>query len=92
MSILDEYRTLEHALKAYQDRLEWLKNSEELCRDLVFEQKLLTLLNHHSMRIEDLLSFIPRTVQQPMLCVREKSAAYKVCGPAKRKAGRPRKA
>ncbi|WP_459749456.1 hypothetical protein [Pseudomonas sp. 3A(2025)] len=67
-------------MKAYKDRLELLKHSEELSRHLVFEQKLLTLLNHYSMGFEHVMSFIPRTVQQSMR------------PPGKRKAGRPRKA
>lgn len=90
MSILNEYRKLEHALKAHQDRLESLRHNEELGRDLAFEQKLLTLLKRHSRSIEDLLIFIPGALQASMPNLRETKAGYKACAPAKRKAGRPR--
>lgn len=90
MSILNEYRKLEYALKACQDRLESLKHSEQLAKDLAFEQKLLALLKRHSMGIEDLLSFIPKAAQQSMLNLREESTAYKTSLAGKRKAGRPR--
>lgn len=90
MSILNEYRKLEQALKACQERLESLKHSEQLSRDLAFEQKLLTLLKRHSMGIEDLLVFIPKATRQCVPTLQEESPAYKACPPVQRKAGRPR--
>ncbi|WP_156684128.1 hypothetical protein [Pseudomonas sp. Leaf127] len=77
MSILNEFRALEQALQTQQDRLESLKHNEQLSRELAFEQKLLTLLKRHNMGLEQLLGFIPRSLQQPPPNLCEPSAVYK---------------
>ncbi len=77
MSILNEFRALQQALKIQQDRLESLKHDEQLSNELAFEKKLLTLLKRHNLQLEQLSGFIPGSLLQPSPDLREPSAVYK---------------
>jgi hypothetical protein len=90
MSKLKEYREIERALQAYQERLKSLENNEQLTKYLEFERKLTALMKRYSMGIADLVDFLNLPLKHAGLSVKEKSMKYGYSGRKTRKNTFPR--
>jgi hypothetical protein len=76
MSKLKEFREIERALAAYQERLKALEANEQLTKHLEFERKLSALMKRYSMGIADLVDFLNLPLKHASLCVQERSSFY----------------
>lgn len=77
MSKLKEYREMENALQWHLERLEVLKNSAELVKELEFEKNLITLLDRYSKKMEDLIAFARPPAHWSEWHTREKRSTYR---------------
>ncbi|RRV06796.1 hypothetical protein EGJ27_13650 [Pseudomonas sp. v388] len=80
MSKLKEYREIERALKAHQERLKSLETNEQLTRYLEFERKLTALMKRYSMGIADLVDYLNLPLKHAGLSVKEKPIKYGYSG------------
>lgn len=77
MSKLKEYRELERALLANQEKLRVLEANEQLTQYLEFERKLTTLMKRYSMGISDLVDFLNVPLRHAGLSVQERGGTYR---------------
>lgn len=58
MSLINEYRQTEGAIKELQDRLESLKNNEGLQKEMEFEDKLRGLMGEYQKSLRDVIALL----------------------------------
>jgi hypothetical protein len=58
MSLINEYRATEDAIKELQGRLASLKNDDRLQTELEFEEKLRTLMGEYSKSLRDIIAIL----------------------------------
>lgn len=61
MSLINEYRATEEAIKELQSRLAGLSNDERLKRELEFEEKLRALMEEYGMGLRNIQSILDPT-------------------------------
>ncbi|WP_426160370.1 histone-like nucleoid-structuring protein MvaT [Pseudomonas sp. TSRC2-2] len=63
MSLINEYRATEEAIKELQGRLESLKTNDGLQKEIEFETKLKTLMGEYSKSLRDVIALLdPKAV------------------------------
>lgn len=75
MSLINEYRATESAIKELQERLKNLSQDDKLQTELEFEGKLRTLMGEYSKSLRDILALL-----DPESKVKAPRAAVKVTG------------
>nr|WP_192963449.1 histone-like nucleoid-structuring protein MvaT [Pseudomonas fluorescens]CEK42285.1 transcriptional regulator MvaT, P16 subunit [Pseudomonas fluorescens SBW25] len=58
MSLINEYRQTEEAIKELQTRLESMKNDGGLQREMEFEEKLRSLMGEHQKSLRDIIALL----------------------------------
>ncbi len=58
MSLINEYRTTEQAIKELQERLQSLSADDRLKKELEFDQKLRSLMAEHGKSLRDVISLL----------------------------------
>lgn len=58
MSLINEYRQTEEAIKELQTRLEDMKNDSRLQREMEFEEKLRALMGEHQKSLRDVIALL----------------------------------
>lgn len=77
MSKLKEYRELERALQAHQEKLKIMETNEQLTRYLEFERKLTTLMKRYRMGLSDLVDYLNVPLKHAGLSVQERAGKYR---------------
>ncbi len=58
MSLINEYRATEEAIKELQERLKSLEQDDKLKKELEFEEKLRTLMGTYQKSLRDVISLL----------------------------------
>ncbi|AMO78649.1 MULTISPECIES: histone-like nucleoid-structuring protein MvaT [Pseudomonas] len=58
MSLINEYRATEEAIKELQERLKSLEKDDKLKKELEFEEKLRTLMGSYGKSLRDILALL----------------------------------
>lgn len=58
MSLINEYRATEEAIKELQSRLKNLSNDDRLKKELVFEEKLRELMGEYQKSLRDIIALL----------------------------------
>lgn len=58
MSLINEYRATEEAIKELQDRLNNLKNNDELKKEMEFEEKLRNVMGEYGKSLRDIIALL----------------------------------
>lgn len=71
MSLINEYRSTELAIKELQERLASLQNNESMKKELEFDEKLRALMGEYGKSPRDIITILDphaysRTTQQPV--------------------------
>lgn len=99
MSLINEYRATEEAIKELQERLKSLEQDDKLKKELEFEEKLRTLMGTYQKSLRDVISCsirTPRSARAPApprrlpASARARSSSTRTRTPAK--SSRPRAA
>ncbi|MGE8066169.1 histone-like nucleoid-structuring protein MvaT [Pseudomonas sp. NPDC089569] len=65
MSLINEYRATEEAIKELQSRLESLKTNDGLQKEIEFETKLKSLMGEYSKSLRDIIALLdPKAVSK----------------------------
>ena len=66
MSLVQEYRATEDAIKELQQRLAGMKESEGMKKELEFEEKLKALMSEHGKNLRDIIVLLdPSSLPKP---------------------------
>jgi len=66
MSLINEYRNTEQAIKELQDRLESLSGDDRLKRELEFDTKLRELMGEYGKSLRDVIAILdPEATKRP---------------------------
>lgn len=99
MSLINEYRATEEAIKELQERLKSLEQDDKLKKELEFEEKLRTLMGTYQKSLRDVISLLDpdakigkstRTAKRLPASARARSSSTRTRTPAK--SSRPRAA
>jgi hypothetical protein len=58
MSLINEYRATEEAIKELQDRLNNMKDNDELKKEMEFEEKLRNLMGEYGKSLRDIIALL----------------------------------
>ncbi|NWC84215.1 H-NS histone [Pseudomonas putida] len=58
MSLINEYRATEEAIKELQDRLNNMKDNDELKKEMEFEEKLRNLMGEYGKSLRDIIALM----------------------------------
>ena len=80
MSLINEYRATEEAIKELQARLKNLSQDDKLQTELEFEGKLRTLMGEYSKSLRDIIALLDPEVQnQSTTRRRSKNYRHQAC-------------
>lgn len=81
MSLINEYRATEEAIKELQARLKNLSQDDKLQTELEFEGKLRTLMGEYSKSLRDIIALLdPESkVKAPRGAVRQENYRHQAC-------------
>ncbi len=69
MSLINEYRATEEAIKELQERLKSLSEDDKLKKELEFEGKLRELMGEYQKSLRDIIALLdPAQQQEPSRC------------------------
>ncbi|EOG1042952.1 histone-like nucleoid-structuring protein MvaT [Pseudomonas aeruginosa] len=70
MSLINEYRATEEAIKELQGRLKNLENNDQLKKELEFSEKLRELMGQYGKSLRDVIAILdPESARKPRLAV-----------------------
>ncbi|MEA8592622.1 DNA binding protein [Pseudomonas aeruginosa] len=70
MSLINEYRATEEAIKELQGRLKNLENNDQLKKELEFSEKLRELMGQYGKSLRDIVAILdPESARKPRLSV-----------------------
>ncbi|MBI6601027.1 histone-like nucleoid-structuring protein MvaT [Pseudomonas sp. S4_EA_1b] len=70
MSLINEYRATEEAIKELQGRLKNLENNDQLKKELEFSEKLRELMGQYGKSLRDIIAILdPESARKPRLAV-----------------------
>ncbi|QUG93379.1 H-NS histone (plasmid) [Pseudomonas putida] len=58
MSLINEYRATEEAIKELQDRLNHMKDNDELKKEMEFEEKLRNVMGEYGKSLRDIIALL----------------------------------
>ncbi len=70
MSLINEYRATEEAIKELQGRLKNLENNDRLKKELEFSEKLRELMGQYGKSLRDIIAILdPESARKPRLAI-----------------------